>query len=31
VQGGFHPWRDATPGFAAGLARAAPLPEGCLY
>ena len=31
VQGGFEPWGDAPPGFAAGLVRAAPLPERCLY
>jgi len=31
VQGGFAPWKDAPPGFAADLGRAAPLPESCLY
>lgn len=31
VQGGFKPWGDAPAGFAAALARAAPLPERCLY
>jgi len=31
VQGGFRPWIDAPAGFAAGLARAAPLPGSCLY
>jgi hypothetical protein len=31
VQGGFESWRDPPAGFAAGLARAAPLPERCLY
>ena len=28
--GGFAPWSDPPPGFAAGLAAAPPLPERCL-
>jgi hypothetical protein len=31
VQGGFKPWSGAPAGFAASLARLAPLPEKCLY
>jgi len=31
VQGGFKPWNHAPPGFAGGLAHAAPQPETCLY
>jgi hypothetical protein len=31
VQGGFEPWGDAPAGFAADLARSAPLPGRCLH